>query len=208
MKRLTPACAIALGLAVTAHAQVDRASLSGTIKDAQGALVGGSTVDITNVATNAATHVKSNNEGNYLAVNLVPGTYRVDVEAQGFQKASQLVILETGQRGRLDFALGVGTLQEAVTVEAAQRLLSTESAALGTNIDQNSVAKLPLAIRNWDDLLVLVPGVQGDRYSEVGAPGTSRCRTAWTTTRSPRTYRSCPPRSRARPWTRSRSSSS
>jgi len=176
MKRLVAACAVVLGLAVNVHAQVDRATLSGTIKDAQGAVIQGSGVEITHVATNITTRVKANSEGNYLAVNLVPGTYRVDVEAQGFQKASQSVILVTGQRGRLDFALGMGGLAEAVTVEVAQRLLNTEQAALGTNIDENSVAKLPLAIRNWDDLLVLVPGVQGDRYSEQSG-GTSRGRT-------------------------------
>jgi hypothetical protein len=38
------------------------------------------------------------------------------------------------------------------------------------------VANLPLAIRNWDDLLALVPGVQGDRYTEQGG-GTSFGRT-------------------------------
>jgi hypothetical protein len=43
-------------------------------------------------------------------------------------------------------------------------------------VDQTSVAKLPLAIRNWDDLLALVPGVQGDRYTEQGG-GTSFGRT-------------------------------
>ena len=39
---------------------------------------------------------------------------------------------------------------------------------MGTVLDQNAIAKLPLAIRNWDDLLALVAGVQGDRYSEEG----------------------------------------
>ena len=176
MKRLIAAGGLLLA-AVAAHAQVDRATLSGVVKDSTGAVIQAGTVTVTHVATNVATRVKSNSEGNYLAVNLVPGTYKVEAEAQGFQKASQTVILETGQRGRLDLTLGMSALAEAVTVDSAVRLLNTEQAALGSNIDQNAVAKLPLAIRNWDDLLVLVPGVQGDRYSEVGAPGTSRGRT-------------------------------
>ena len=78
------------------------------------------------------------------------------------------MILQVGDRGRLDVTLGVGGLAEAVTVEAARRLLNTDQAALGTVLDQNAIAKLPLAIRNWDDLLALVAGVQGDRYSEEG----------------------------------------
>ena len=47
---------------------------------------------------------------------------------------------------------------------------------LGTVVDSNEMDKLPLAIRNWDDLLAMVPGVQSDRYTEQ-AGGTSAGRT-------------------------------
>ena len=67
-------------------------------------------------------------------------------------------------------------MSEAVTVAEATRLLNTTQAALGSVIDQSAVSKLPLAIRNWDDLLALVPGVQGDRYTEQGG-GTAVGRT-------------------------------
>ena len=56
------------------------------------------------------------------------------------------------------------------------QLLNTNDATLGAVIPQMQVANLPLAIRNWDDLLALVPGVQGDRYTEQGG-GTSFGRT-------------------------------
>ena len=55
-----------------------------------------------------ATKVKTTKDGNYLVVNLAPGQYIVDAEAQGFQKSTQRCILEVGQRGRLDVTLGVG----------------------------------------------------------------------------------------------------
>src|SRR6266496_5181492 len=175
MKRLIAACALLL-VAVTAHAQVDRATLSGVVKDASGAVIQGGTVTVTHVATNVATKVKTTTAGSYQVVNLVPGKYRVEAEAPGFQKSFQSVILEVGQRGGLDFSLGLGAVSESVTVEDARRLLNTQQAALGTVVDQNAVAKLPLAIRNWDDLLALVPGVQGDRFTEQGG-GTSFGRT-------------------------------
>ena len=175
LKRIAAVCG-ALIVAANAHAQVDRATLSGTVKDSSGAVVSGSSVTVTNPATNVATKVKTTADGNYLVVNLASGTYLVDAEAQGFAKNTQAVILEVGQRARLDFALGVGQISEVVTVQDARRLLNTEQSALGANIDQTSVSKLPLAIRNWDDLLVLSAGVQGDRYSEEGA-ATSRGRT-------------------------------
>ena len=168
MKRLVAAVALMLSVGAVAHAQVDRATLAGTIKDSTGAVIAGGTVTVTHIATNVATKAQTTKDGNYLVVNLAPGQYLVDAEAQGFQKATQSVILEVGQRGRLDITLGVGGLTESVTVENATRLLNTEQAAVGTVLDQNAVSKLPLAIRNWDDLLALVAGVQGDRYSEEG----------------------------------------
>jgi carboxypeptidase family protein/TonB-dependent receptor-like protein len=157
-----------------AEAQVDRATLTGTVKDSTGAVVPNVTVTIT--GPQSPTTTKTNNEGTYLALSLVPGRYVVVAEAPGFQKSSQTVVLEIGQKGRVDFTLGVVGVSETVTVVEARRLLDTESAALGTVMDQGKVANLPLAIRNWDDLLALVPGVQGDRFTEQGG-GTSFGRT-------------------------------
>jgi hypothetical protein len=167
MKRVLAVLALVLSTAV-AHAQVDRATLTGTVSDESGGALTAATVSVTNVATKVATRVRTNNDGAYLAVNLIPGQYLIEVEAPGFQSRAESVILEVGQRARLDVTLGVGTLTEAVTVEGVRRLLNTEQAALGTVLDQNAIAKLPLAIRNWDDLLGMVAGVQGDRYSEEG----------------------------------------
>ena len=67
-------------------------------------------------------------------------------------------------------------MSEAVTVAEAARLLDTTQAAVGSVIDQSAVSRLPLAIRNWDDLMVLVPGVQGDRFTEESG-GTAAGRT-------------------------------
>ena len=73
-------------------------------------------------------------------------------------------------------SLEVGTFAETVDVAGASPILKTSEAALGSVIPEIQVANLPLAIRNWDDLLALVPGVQGDRYTEQGG-GTSFGRT-------------------------------
>ena len=177
MKRLLIVICVlsVLGAAGLAQAQVDRATVSGEVRDAQGGALAGASVAVTSIATNVATRVKTTGDGIYQAVNLAPGQYLIEAEATGFQKSTQKVILEVGQRARVDFALGLGGVTETVEVDA-RRLLNTEQATLGTNIDQTSVAKLPLAIRNWDDLLALSAGVQGDRYSEEGA-ATSRGRT-------------------------------
>ena len=168
MKRVLCGVIALMCVAPAAHAQVDRATLSGTVKDASGGVLAGASVTVTNIATNVATKVKTTSTGNYVVVNLGSGQYLVEAEASGLQKAVHSIILQVGQRGRVDITLAVGGLAESVTVEGVRRLLNTEQAALGSVVDQNAIAKLPLAIRNWDDLLALVAGVQGDRYSEEG----------------------------------------
>src|SRR5262245_20011784 len=108
MKRFVAALALLLGLAATARAQVDRATLSGSVKDSTGAVISGATVTVTNVATNVATRVDTTSTGTYLAVNLGPGTYLVEAEAAGFMKVAQSVMLGIGVGGRLCFEVGVG----------------------------------------------------------------------------------------------------
>jgi carboxypeptidase family protein/TonB-dependent receptor-like protein len=159
-----------------ARAQVDRATISGVVKDTGGGVVPGATVLVTNLATNLESQQTTTDTGSYQIVNLIPGRYRVDVELSGFKKSSQVITLEVGQRARVDVELAVGSLAETVTVTETAQLLNTNDATLGAVIPQVQVANLPLAIRNWDDLLALVPGVQGDRYTEQGG-GTSFGRT-------------------------------
>ena len=157
-------------------AQVDRATLSGVVRDTGSGVIPGATVTVTNLATNIASQQVTTETGSYQVVNLVPGRYQVEVELTGFKKSSQVIALEVGQRARLDVELAVGGISEVVTVAESPQLLNTNDATLGAVIPQSQVANLPLAIRNWDDLLALVPGVQGDRYTEQGG-GTSFGRT-------------------------------
>jgi len=162
--------------ATAAWAQVDRATLTGIVRDPSDAVIPQAQVTLTNLATNVVARTTTNNDGTYLVVNLLPGQYLVQAEMTGFQRFEQTISLEIGSRARLDISLPVGTIGELVTVAGVTPLLSTESAALGTVVNNDEVSKLPLAIRNWDDLMAMVPGVQSDRYTEQ-AGGTSAGRT-------------------------------
>ncbi len=168
MKRFATVGALLLGFTAAASAQVDRATLSGELRDSSGGAIAGGTIVVTHSASNVTTRAKTNADGRYLAVDLRPGRYVVTAEAAGFENKGQAITLETGQRAKLDFTLAVGAMAETVNVSEATVLLNTTQAAVGTVLDQNAVSKLPLAIRNWDDMLALVAGVQGDRYSEEG----------------------------------------
>ena len=162
---------LALLVAVMLHpapaaAQIDRAALTGTVKDASDAVVPGATVTARHTGTNVPASAVTDTQGTYVIGSLIPGSYVVDVELSGFNKVTRRVDLEIGQRARLDFSLSVGGVEQNVTVEAASPLVNTEQATIGTVISQPEVAKLPLSLRNWDDLLGLAAGVQGDRYTE------------------------------------------
>jgi hypothetical protein len=158
------------------HAQVDRATISGLVKDSNGGALPGATVSVTSLGTGVESRDQTGEAGAYTVANLIPGRYTVEVELQGFKKSSQVVTLEVGQRARLDIELALGNFSETVTVAETAQLLATGDANLGAVIPQSQVSNLPLAIRNWDDLLALVPGVQGDRYTDQGG-GTSFGRT-------------------------------
>lgn len=176
MPRIALLLLAAIGFPSLAAAQVDRATITGAVKDPSGSVIAGAKVTVTSIATGVASVALTTGDGSFLVVNLLPGEYVAEAEATGFQKLAQTIRLETGQRARLDFSLPVGAVGETVRVQGETPLLNTQSAVLGTVVDQNEVSKLPLAIRNWDDLLALVAGVQSDRYTEQSG-GTSSGRT-------------------------------
>ena len=147
-------------------AQVDRASLTGTVRDTSQAVMPGVTVTLKHTATNSLTSLVTDAQGTYSAQGLLPGDYEVRAELAGFQPRTQTLPLQVGQRARVDFTLSPGNISQEVTVEATAPLVNSESAIVGKVVNQVEVSKLPLAIRNWDDLIALVPGVQGDRYTE------------------------------------------
>src|SRR5438876_4318916 len=168
-RRLNAVCCSALLLfssASYANAQVERASLTGTVKDSSDAVVPGATVTARSVATDVPSQSISDAQGAFIIGGLIPGAYIVEVELAGFQKRSRRVDLDTGSRTRVDFSLSLGAVEQNITVVGLSPLMNTEQSTLGTVISQPEVRQLPLSLRNWDDLIGLAPGVQGDRYTE------------------------------------------
>jgi outer membrane receptor protein involved in Fe transport len=156
----------AIALPAIAVAQIDRATLTGVVRDPSNAAIAGATVTVTHLNTGVESRAITSVEGAYLVVNLPPGEVIVEAEAPGFQRFVRTVLLEVGNRVSLDLTLPVGAVTETVQVQGVTPLLDTQSPVVGSVVSQTEVANLPLAIRNWDDLLFTVPGVQGDRYTE------------------------------------------
>src|SRR5215467_7662323 len=158
------------GIAGTSFAQVQNASLTGLVSDSSGAVINGATVTIRNSATNVTYVQKTDQSGYYLFPSVSIGAYTASIEFPGFKKAVQNgLILEVGQSARTDFTLEVGGVAEVVEVQvAASSLLETQQASPNTVVQNKMILELPLSLRNWDDLLQMVPGVAGDRYTEQG----------------------------------------
>jgi hypothetical protein len=161
-----------------ADAQVDTASLTGQVTDAQGAVVAGARVVAINQATNISAETVTGDEGYYTFTNLRPSLYTVEASQANFKIDSRKNYeLNIGQRARLDFQLSVGDAAAVVDVTAeTQSQLQREDASLGNVIDNRRVTTLPLPQRSWDDLLTQVAGTQGDPYTEQSG-GTASGRT-------------------------------
>lgn len=152
------------------EAQVATAELSGNITDASQAAVPNAKISVTNADTGVLVReVQSETSGLFIVTFLPPGRYNVTVEAAGFRKAvQQNVQLETNQRARLDIALQVGQVTETVEVAATAPLLESSSSSLGSVIGQKFVNELPLNGRNFVQLAILSPGVNGAGFSTGG----------------------------------------
>ena len=148
------------------RAQVNTADLSGIITDPSGAAVGHATISLRNMATGYSRSLEAGGDGAYSFQSLPIGEYEAVVTEQGFGTIQQQVILTVGQKGRQDFHLAVGSSQEVVTVNADLSTLSPDDASISTVISRQTIEQTPLYLRNWDDLLRTVPGVQISRYTQ------------------------------------------
>jgi Carboxypeptidase regulatory-like domain/TonB dependent receptor/TonB-dependent Receptor Plug Domain len=142
-------------------AQEGTSTLRGTVVDQSGAAMPGVSVSLANQATglNRRT-VTTNSNGDYVFTSLIPGAYRVTVEAQGFKKAVQQdVRLAVGETLELRVALEAGELSETVNVTSEAPIVSTTSKEIGGHIDQRSLTELPSVNRNFIGFVGLLPGV-------------------------------------------------
>jgi hypothetical protein len=169
-------CLAGLILATAAlHAQVNTGNLSGLVDDPSGAIVPGAAISVTAPATGYTRSVKSEGDGNYLIPDLPIGKYNVAVTAAGFSTLNQEVSVGVGMRIRLDFHLQVGAAAQTITVQAKTVTLSQDDASIGTLVTSDTISGTPLFLRNWDDLLRTVPGVQISRYTnQSGATSAGR----------------------------------
>src|SRR6059036_3445616 len=129
--------------ALTAFAQTDRGTLTGTVSDATGAVIPGVAIEARNVQTGATYQAGSSETGNYTLAQLPAGTYEFSAMLPGFRKFVRPgVIVSVATVLRIDVTLEVSASSESVTVEAASPLLKTESGEVSHNMTYDNVNNL------------------------------------------------------------------
>jgi hypothetical protein len=163
------------GLPVKSAAQTaGTGALSGTVTDPSGSSISGAQVKVTSESSGEVRTVATNNIGVFNVPLLLPGAYRVEVIQPGFRTATvprvQIIVTETNS---LTIRLEVGQVSETVVVEAQVAQLQTESSTLGRVTSGEQVQTLPLAMRNFTQIIALNPGVSAEvaNAGELGRGG-------------------------------------
>jgi hypothetical protein len=155
-----------LALLVLCHgsavgAQEMTGAVSGTITDAQQAVLPGVTVILLNESTNATLQTVTNDRGTYVVPFVPIGRYTLTASLDGFSTAKRPNLeLRVADRLRVDVTLQVGVLNEVLTISAEAPLLETNTASRGQVISRDQVQDLPLLGRNPFMLATLSTGVQ------------------------------------------------
>jgi hypothetical protein len=142
------------------YGQAATASISGRVNDPSGAAIPTAQVTLKNTATSATQNSATDGQGRYTIPELGIGTYDLSVSKPGFQTAARPGINVTvGAALVVDFTLMVGQTNQTVEVSGAVTQIDTSSSQMSSLVNQTQMRELPLNGRDWEQLILLSPGV-------------------------------------------------
>jgi hypothetical protein len=152
-------------------AQTETGRILGSVSDQSQAVVVGAAVSITDTQRGQTRNLTTNDAGEYLVPNLLPGVYVVRATAQGFKNVERRnVELQVASDVRIDFVLQPGDTQTTVTISEEAPLVDSTSSVLGGTLTNQQINEMPLNGRNFMGLLQLRPGVSitpgGGKWSQ------------------------------------------
>ena len=137
--------------------------IHGAVVDAGGAVVRGARIEVDDAATGFRARVTTGNDGEFLVARVPVGTYRVVVEAAGFERlVLPGVVVETGSVTGVTARLRVAGVATAVTVTAGAEASEPEAAAAGSTVTAGEIEQLPVKARRWQTFALLTPEVNPD----------------------------------------------
>jgi hypothetical protein len=162
-------------LLMTSYASAQSTStILGVIKDTSGGVVPGATITVVNAETSLTRTVTTGVDGSYRIPALPVGRYTVKIDKEGFKPETQQgLMLEVAQNLVVNTTLEVGTAAQEVVVTGEAPLVNTTTSSLGSLVNEERMADLPLNGRNYVDLTLLQPGVAQQVTSSSGGAGIS-----------------------------------
>jgi len=156
-----------IGMAAAMMAQTSgTGALSGAVTDPSGASIAGAQIKVTSTAMGETRTVSSDASGNYVVALLLPGQYDVEISRSGFKTISLVgVRIIVAENTTLNSRLEIGQVSQKVTVSATTEQLQTQSSALGNVTDGEQVRDLPLATRNYTQIIALNSNVHSDVWN-------------------------------------------
>jgi hypothetical protein len=154
-------CMFCLCVGPKLGAQVITSSVIGTVVDPSGAAIPNAQVTLTNLGTKEARTTVSSTTGIFRFSTILPGTYSINVSANGFKTytAADIELEASSTRDLGNVVLSVGEMTQSVTVKAAVTPIQTSSGEVSSTVTGSSVAALPLKGRDMMSYIDLVPGV-------------------------------------------------
>ena len=164
-----------VGMQVDVRAQVAGGTISGTLVDGSGRAIAKAGVSIANVATGINRTVTTNEDGLYIAPNLLPASYELTFTAPGFKtEARRGIELTVGATVTMNLTMQVGSTKETITVQSEAPDVQLSTSDIGAVVNATTVRELPLNGRSWTDLATLQPGVNRIQTQPDFAQGTDR----------------------------------
>ena len=152
--------AVLLLCAAHATAQQGTTEVRGRVMDPQGGLLPGVTITVRNQDTGMFRETVSGGDGTFIVSGIVPGTYQITGELQGFKKFERKgLLLEVGKTISVELQMEVGSVEEVVNVSAESPLVDVTSKEIGGNIKSETLTQLPSVNGNFIGFIGLLPGI-------------------------------------------------
>src|ERR1700687_5502857 len=172
---LVPVLIHCLAVHVDVQAQVAGGTITGTVVDSSGRLIPNANVSITNLATGINRTVTTNEDGLYIAPNLLPATYELTFAAPGFRTDVRSGIeLTVGATVTLNTTMQVGGSKETVQVQTEAPDVQLATSDISGVVNATTVRELSPNGRSWTDLATLQPGVNRIQTQPDFSAGTDR----------------------------------
>src|SRR6202166_3207861 len=164
-ERLAVSLLLWTGLAPYVAAQNPRGTLRGVVQDSSGARIPGAKVTVESAGLSTEREVETSERGEFRVDGLLPGEYRIRVEAANFQVAESRVVVQVSSGRDIDVVLKPAGVHQEVNVSGEASSITTQPVDVASAVQQGIVTaqdlrEIPLAHRSFANISYLVPGTE------------------------------------------------